>query len=166
MAGAPQAMRSHYTRKWNSPLLLKACHKNTVVSLQVSSVLICFKSRRKKNHILAPSSLICSKWELWEGKLCRTYSVEQIDFCCGGKLGWGLEVGKYMEPDIKDLVFVWKRIRVVFGFWVTAWVCLKKQKWAAPRPTAFVDFSFSSSCLGWCLWKMPCLAAWPGNLAS
>lgn len=54
MAGAPQAMRSHYTRKWNSPLLLKACHKNTVVCLQVSSALICFKSRRKKKSYSCP----------------------------------------------------------------------------------------------------------------
>lgn len=28
----------------------------------------------------------------------------------------GMELGKYMEPDIKDLGYVWKRIRVVFRF--------------------------------------------------
>ena len=49
-------------------------------------------------------------------KTPRTCSVKQIGFCCGVGLGWGMELGKYMEPDIKDLVCVWKRIQVVFRF--------------------------------------------------
>ena len=120
-----------------------------------------FQKQKKKKSDSYPLLLLnLFQMKASSRKTPRTYRVQQIGFCCEAGLGWGMELGKYMERDVKDLVCVWKRVQVVFRFWVAARESLKQQHWA-PAPcvtlTAFAGFSFgfsylghpSSRCLAW-----------------
>lgn len=88
-----------------------------MVVLPQSCTLIFFKRKRKKKSdpcLLLLLNLF--QMRAVRGETPRPPLLSKL--VSAVEWGWGgeLELGKYMEPAIKDSVCVWKRIRVVCRF--------------------------------------------------